>query len=439
MPNNLPLNWYECKLEDLCEVISKGSTPKNQTEKPNWAKILKAENITKESIIDSTSCKYIDKETHTTTLKRSILKKNDILITIAGTLGRCAVVETEENLNTNQAVCFVRLLNCGISPHFIKYYALSPVVNNGLTGKAKITAIPNLTLEVIKNIDVVLPPLAEQERIVEKIEALFQDIDEGVEHLKSAQAQIKQYRQSVLKSAFEGKLYKTTDWKEKKLIDLTSKIGSGSTPNGGKNNYHTDGIPIIRSMNVHMNKFIYEGLAYLDDKQASQLNNVITQKDDVLLNITGASIGRTCLLPDTLVGARVNQHVSIVRTKNELLPQYLSFYFASPIMQTKITIENYGATRQALTKSAIENFIIQLPTLPEQQRIVEEIEKRFAVVDELEKAVNEGLEKADKLKQSILKKAFEGKLVAQNPNDEPASILLARIKKSQSPTKGKKK
>jgi type I restriction enzyme S subunit len=140
-----------------------------------------------------------------------------------------------------------------------------------------------------------------------------------------------------------------------------------------------------------------------------------------------------------LVGARVNQHVSIVRTKNELLPQYLSFYFASPIMQTKITIENYGATRQALTKSAIENFRIQLPTLPEQQHIVEEIEKRFAVADEMEKAVNEGLEKADKLKQSILKKAFEGKLAPQNPNDEPASVLLERIKKEQKPTKGKKK
>ena len=96
----------------------------------------------------------------------------------------------------------------------------------------------------------------------------------------------------------------------------------------------------------------------------------------------------------------------------------------------------YPAVRD---KDVLEQFVT-LPSLPEQQRIVEEIEKRFAVADELEKAVNEGLEKAEKLKQSILKKAFAGKLVAQDPNDEPASVLLERIKKEkQFQTKGKKK
>ena len=92
-----------------------------------------------------------------------------------------------------------------------------------------------------------------------------------------------------------------------------------------------------------------------------------------------------------------------------------------------------------LNLSILKELPFPLPSLPEQQRIVTEIEKRFAVADELEKAVNEGLEKADKLKQSILKKAFEGKLAPQNPNDEPASVLLERIKKEQKPTKGKKK
>ena len=98
-----------------------------------------------------------------------------------------------------------------------------------------------------------------------------------------------------------------------------------------------------------------------------------------------------------------------------------------------------GSTIKNVSLKSMRDFPISLPSLPEQQRIVEEIEKRYAVADVLEKAVNNGLEKADKLKQSILKKAFDGKLVAQNPNDEPASILLERIKKEQKPTKGKKK
>ena len=416
MPNNLPLNWGECKLETVCALDN--GLKQNGLDLP---------------LLDA---KYLrGKKEAEYRQEGVVLNHEDYVILVDGeNSGEIfSIYETGIMGSTFKKLSFSEFCSIPYVLFFIK--SKQDLFRTNKKG----AAIPHLDKTLFKNLMLPLPPLAEQERIVDKIEALFQGIDEGVERLKSAQAQIKQYRQSVLKSAFEGKLYKTTDWKEKKLIDLTSKIGSGSTPNGGKNNYHTDGIPIIRSMNVHMNKFIYEGLAYLDDKQASQLNNVITQKDDVLLNITGASIGRTCLLPDTLVGARVNQHVSIVRTKNELLPQYLSFYFASPIMQTKITIENYGATRQALTKSAIENFIIQLPSLPEQQRIVEEIEKRFLVADELEKAVNDGLEKADKLKQSILKKAFEGKLVAQNPNDEPASVLLERIKKSPNPTKGKKK
>lgn len=114
-------------------------------------------------------------------------------------------------------------------------------------------------------------------------------------------------------------------------------------------------------------------------------------------------------------------------------------YKVSHIKHNFFLYETGNVGQGNVSMKALTDESILLPTLSEQQRIVEEIEKRFAVADELEKAVNEGLEKADKLKQSILKKAFEGKLVPQNPNDEPASVLLDRIKKEQKLTKGKKK
>lgn len=416
MLNNLPKNWCECNLGNVC-CLDNGVKQNNLHLPLLDAKYLRGK---KEPEFRDTGV---------------VLYENDYVILVDGeNSGEIFTVKSTGIMgSTFKKLNISKLIN-------VDYILCNIRCNQNLfrTNK-KGAAIPHLDKQLFKNLIINLPPIKEQGRIVEKIEELFSDIDNGIKDLKTAQAQIKQYRQSVLKSAFEGKLYKTSEWKEVKLNSISMKIGSGATPKGGKHSYYKAGIPIIRSMNVLMNHFSSIGLAYLNDEQAEQLKNVITEKDDVLLNITGASIGRTCVLPDYYVNARVNQHVAIIRTTNKIVSKFLSFYLSTPYMQNKINNENYGVTRQALTKSTIENFDIPLPSLPEQQQIVAEIEKRFLVADELEKAVNEGLEKADKLKQSILKKAFEGKLVPQDPNDEPASALLDRIKKEQKPTKGKKK
>ncbi len=102
-------------------------------------------------------------------------------------------------------------------------------------------------------------------------------------------------------------------WSKIKLSDITSKIGSGATPRGGKSAYKAHGISLIRSMNVHDGEFIEKNLAFIDESQAKKLSNVIIEKNDVLLNITGASIARCCVVPSRILPARVNQHVSILR------------------------------------------------------------------------------------------------------------------------------
>lgn len=415
--NNLPKNWCECNLDSVC-CLDNGVKQNNLHLPLLDAKFLRGK---KEPEFRDTGV---------------VLYENDYVILVDGeNSGEIFAVKSTGIMgSTFKKLNISKLIN-------VDYILYNIRCNQSLfrTNK-KGAAIPHLDKELFKNLIINLPPIEEQERIVEKIEELFSDIDNGIKDLKTAQAQIKQYRQSVLKSAFEGKLYKTSEWKEVKLNSISMKIGSGATPKGGKHSYYKAGIPIIRSMNVLMNHFSSIGLAYLNDEQAKQLKNVITEKDDVLLNITGASIGRTCVLPDYYVNARVNQHVAIIRTTNKIVSKFLSFYLSTPYMQNKINNENYGVTRQALTKSTIENFDIPLPTLPEQQQIVAEIEKRFAVADEMEKAVNDSLLQAEKLKQSILKQALAGKLVPQNPNDEPAAVLLERIKAAkENSTKGKNK
>src|SRR5262245_1015578 len=114
-------------------------------------------------------------------------------------------------------------------------------------------------------------------------------------------------------------------WPIVKLKTVTSKVGSGATPRGGEAVYKKLGVPLIRSMNVHFDGFRRNGLVFLDDKEASLLDNVAVQNNDVLFNITGASIGRVTTAPADMTGARVNQHVCILRPTGELMPRFLSF------------------------------------------------------------------------------------------------------------------
>lgn len=145
-----------------------------------------------------------------------------------------------------------------------------------------------------------------------------------------------------------------------KLKELTSKIGSGATPKGGKSSYLGGTVNLIRSMNVRDLEFDYVGLAQINQEQAARLDNVTVMPRDVLLNITGDSITRCCTVPDSVLPARVNQHVSIIRPKEDIDPDYLCYYlqFLKPYL---LNVCRVGGTRNALTKEALEEIEIHYP------------------------------------------------------------------------------
>lgn len=184
--------------------------------------------------------------------------------------------------------------------------------------------------------------------------------------------------------------------KQVKLKDITTKIGSGATPLGGKTSYKTTGIAFIRSLNIFDLNFSYDELAYITDEQANKLNNVTIEPDDILLNITGASVARCCILPKNLLPARVNQHVSIIRIKKELVnPYFVQYLLVSPYYKQKLlSIAQGGATREALTKESIENFEITIPNSKKSQdkianillnydKLIENNNKRIKILEEM--------------------------------------------------------
>lgn len=183
-------------------------------------------------------------------------------------------------------------------------------------------------------------------------------------------------------------------WGAVRLGDYCSKIGSGSTPRGGESTYQEDGVAFIRSQNVHNGFFARDGLAHLDDEHADQLKGVTVEPGDVLLNITGDSVARSCLVPDDVLPARVSQHVAIVRLKaDEFDSRFVGYFFISPFMQdTMLSLAGGGGTRKALTKEMIERFEVPRPPRPAQKRIadilsaydelIENNRKRMALLEE---------------------------------------------------------
>ena len=427
MMDKRPLNWCKCNLKEIFSTASGGTPSRKEASYYNgqipWLKsgelndniVKKAEEfITKEGL-DNSSAK--------------IFPKGSILLALYGaTVGKIGKLDFEAA--TNQAICCIypsKFFNMNL----LFYYLLFQ--KKFLISQGKGGTQPNISQDIVKNLELFLPPLEEQGRIVEKIEELFSDIDNGIEDLKIAQAQIKQYRQSVLKSAFEGKLYKTSKWKEVKLEDVC-KFKSGTTI--PKDLEHINGdIPYVKvaDMNLPDNRVEictsskFGILSELRESQIIPIGAVIFPKRGGAI----ATNKKRKVIKPIIIDLNI---MAII--PSEKINQNFLFYKMLSIDLTKLS---NGGNIPQINNYSFDNEKILLPSLPEQQQIVAEIEKRFAVADEMEKAVNDSLLQAEKLKQSILKHAFAGKLVPQNPNDESAAVLLERIKAAkENSTKGKK-
>lgn len=345
-----------------------------------------------------------------------------------------------------------------------------------MTGSAGQLRVP---VSYFQELSCPLPPLPEQHRIVAKIEELFTKLDAGVAALKRVKAQLQRYRQSVLKDAFSGKL--TQAWREAHQHELEpaaallerikaerkknakgkykepppvdasnlpelpegwvwanaaniGEVETGTTPSKSKAEYYGYDYSFYKPTDLNAGYYTREsedGLTSLGIQEARLL-----PAKSILVTCIGATIGKTGLIRKE--GAS-NQQINAIIVDKNILPEFIYFICISPQFQKSITENASATTLPILNKRKFEILPLPLSPVAEQKKVIEEIERRFSIAEEVEKVIDHSLKQAERLRQSILQRAFAGKLVPQDPNDEPAEKLLERIQAEKQKREGEAK
>ena len=308
--------------------------------------------------------------------KEYIVHRNDLLIGMDGEFNIARWNSNEALLN--QRVCKIVAKN-GTNEEYLRF-AMSRKLKE-IEEKTSFVTVKHLSAKELKKIVLKMPNIEKQS----KISNILVKLEDTIKVYKKELEKLNSLIQARFVEMFGDPVQNTKGWSIDTCKNLTSKIGSGATPKGGRESYCTEGIAFVRSMNVYNNRFEYGDLAFINDEQANKLSNVTVEHKDVLLNITGASVARCCIVPDELIPARVNQHVAIVRCKEKILPEFLCSMFTEDNYQKLLwrIATSGGATREAITKQQIENLVLIVPPMKLQEdyaRFSERVNKSKFVI-----------------------------------------------------------
>lgn len=364
------------RLIDVCELIVDCEHKTAPTQENGYPSI-RTPNIGRGRFILE-GVKRVSEETYRLWTKRAIPIPGDLIMAREAPVGNVAMIPEGLRPCLGQRTLLIRPTRTLVEPSYLNYFLNGPHVQGLIHGKTNGATVAHLNMKDVH--EMVLPrfpPLPIQRRIANILSAYDELIENSQRRIKILEAMARGlYREWFVHFRFPGhESYPQVasplgeipqGWEVSTLQAVTTKIGSGATPRGGKDAYKTEGIHLIRSLNVYDYNFKFADLALIDEKQAAELANVAIEENDILLNITGASVGRCTLVPAHLLPARVNQHVAIVRVDpSKASPFYvLDSINSEQRKQQLLALAQGGATREALTKDTVSNFQIVLPPQP---------------------------------------------------------------------------
>ena len=404
----LPSGWRWARMNEVCSRVQDGThfSPKEQTRTGDF-KYITAKNI-KHWGLDLSHLTYVPERVHREIYRRCNVEKGDVLYIKDGVTTGIATVNTlGEEFSLLSSVALLKPRRDILDSLFLKYYLNSSEGFRNMTGQMTGTAIKRLILQKIKAAVVPVAPLSEQRRIVAEIEKQFTRLEAGVAALRRVQANLKRYRAAVLKSACEGRLVASdlSAWKRLKVSEIGEVVTGNTPPTSDKGNLG-DELPFFKPTDLDAGYNVREARQYLSTK-GSKLARVLPA-GSVLVTCIGATIGKTGF---ARVDCATNQQINaLVVNPKVATPEWAFWSFRSPDGQQQIKNNASATTLPIPNKSKFEALEVPLPPLAEQTRIVSEVERRLSVVEELEAVVSANLQRATRLRQSILQKAFTGEL-----------------------------
>ncbi|MBN1654573.1 MAG: restriction endonuclease subunit S [Deltaproteobacteria bacterium] len=481
----LPEGWAECLMGDIAEVVG-GGTPSAYDETNfcdnGHAWITPADLSRFEGVYIKRGRRGLSDKGLKSSSAR-LMPARTVLMSSRAPIGYVAIAANE--ICTNQGF---KSFICreDISPEYVFYWLKHKRLDIEEMGSG--STFTEISGSRCKEIPFIFPTLAEQKRIVARVESLLASVNAARERLDKAPSLLARFRQSVLASACSGRL--TEDWREKirdaegseelvhrlrakrrgkyeqyiagrykepcspsedkeyeypeqwsvtSIDELTCLVTSGSR---GWAQYYSDIGPVfIRAQNINTDELCLDDIAHVKPPDSAEGLRTRVQKDDMLITITGANVTKAAIVNIDLEEAYVSQHVALARPVDPAIATFLYLWIISPAHgRKKLTSDAYGAGKPGLNLENIREMFIPLPPLPEQQEIVRRVEALFAFAKEIERRVETARAKANALTQSILRAAFRGELVEteadlarrEGREYEPASVLLERIRAEKS-------
>jgi|WetSurMetagenome_2_1015567.scaffolds.fasta_scaffold01397_10 type I restriction enzyme, S subunit len=462
----LPKSWIWTTIGEIAKTASGGTPSRKKSDYYGGTIPWVKSGELNDSYINSVEEYITDEAVENSSAK--IFPKNTTLVALYGaTVGKTAILGIDAA--TNQAVCAIFPKADSFVSNYMSYWLRSrrqSLIELSIGG-----AQPNISQGILQSFQFPLAPIPEQYRIVARIEELFIRLDAGVEALQKAQTQLQRYRQSVLKAAVEGRL--TEEWRKahpdvepaEKLLEKITK----QRKDAGKESKYTifsdssglseipdiwtwatieqlrqsdrtiaygvlqpgpdvvNGVPLIRVGDIDGGKVIMDNIKRIDPKIAAKYKRTKLMGGEVLITLVGA-IGRTAVVPDSLVGANTARAVGVIPLSNFIRSSWVEIWFRNPDKIFEMTSKAHEVARKTLNLEDVRSAQVAVPPLAEQNEIINEVESRLSLAENAEIIINLDQRRCEKLRQGILKCAFEGKLVPQDLNDEPALVLLDRIR-----------